>query len=424
MSTILLGVAAFVVMIVVVVGVHEAGHFTTAKWSGIRVDEFAVGFGPRLWSRRRGETVYSLRALPLGGFVKMPGMSALEEDDGGARGFMHAPVGRQLLVLVAGVTMNLLLAGLLFGVGRTETVAAGAAAHLPAAAAGLGPGDHLVAVGDRRVDPQDTQAVQDALHEATDSGRGAPLRVAFRRAGGSEGTATITPALAVIDQDDTQQLVQGDGQRTVFVVVDSVDGGPVGTGDPARILGGGGGGVSITGHTFGADRSDPAARVRATLHGVHTGRGGLGTVQAAWYVGYSPGRAGESLPVALGRGFTSLPSEVVGRVRDIWDVLTTPNSGGVKNFQGPVGIAHDASLAADSGWYSYISLVALISLSLGIINVIPIPPFDGGRVVLVLGQALRRKGSGARVELAFITAGALLIGALAVLITLNDIRGI
>ncbi len=422
LGTILLGAAAFVVMIVVVVGVHELGHFATAKWSGIRVDEFAIGFGPKLWTRRRGETDYSVRALPLGGFVKMPGMSALEEDDGGPRGFMHAPLPRQLVVLVAGVTMNFLLAGLLFGVLRTQGHDAASTANLPAATAGLRVGDQIVAIAGHTVDTSSQDTVAAALHDATDGGGGAPLAVTYRRTDGSTATTTIAPALVIADNDDSQPLQQADGQPSGFVVVDTVNGKPAGRGDAAAVLGGGGA-VQFTGHTYGAAPGDRSAVVSGALERVEDGRGALGRVQAAWYVGYSPAQPGEALPSAMLHGFTTLPGEVAQRVRDIWDVFTTPNSGGVKNFQGPVGIARDASQAAEAGWMSYISLIALISLSLGIINILPIPPFDGGRVVLVLRQGIMRRGSGARLEMALVAAGALLIGTLAILITINDIRG-
>ena len=103
-------------MLLVVVAIHELGHFVVAKRAGIMVQEFSIGFGPRLFSRIRGETRYSLRLLPLGGYVRLAGMTGLEKppDDGGARGFIHASNVRKALTLAAGGLMNMVLAGAIF----------------------------------------------------------------------------------------------------------------------------------------------------------------------------------------------------------------------------------------------------------------------------------------------------------------------
>src|SRR5215469_398585 len=97
--------------------VHEFGHFLTAKWAGIRVEEFGIGFPPRLFGIQRGETLYSINLLPIGGFVRMPGENGETADASGQfdpRSFAAKPAGKRALVLVAGVTMNVLLAIVLF----------------------------------------------------------------------------------------------------------------------------------------------------------------------------------------------------------------------------------------------------------------------------------------------------------------------
>ena len=422
MGSFLLATGAVVLMFAVVIGIHELGHFATAKWSGIRVDEFAIGFGPRVLSRSRGETVYSVRALPLGGFVKMPGMSTLEEDDGGPRGFVHARLWKRLVVLVAGVAMNFLLAGLLFGVQRTQGFDSSVSPNLPAAAAHLVSGDEIVAAQGQSIDTSQENAVADVLHAVTDATQGAPISVSYLpRAGGGPQTVSISPALAVVDLDDSQPVSSRDGTRAVEFIVTSVDGRPVGTGDPAALLGSGHP-VHVTGHVFGRPQNDPGAAVDTTLSGAATGRQTLGRVMAAWYIGYGGARHGQALPGAILTGFTTLPSEVGAQFKGVWDVFTTPNSGGIKNFQGAVGIAHDAGSVVSSGWMSYFGLVALISMSLGIVNILPIPPLDGGRVALVLTEAVRRRRIAPKVELGLAAVGGVMLAALIVVITINDIR--
>ena len=99
---VLIDVGAVVITLLAVVLVHEFGHFSVAKLSGIQVDEFAVGFGPKLFSRKRGDTLYSLRAVPAGGFVRMPGMLGLAgEADAGDRNFYRATKPRRFATLAA-----------------------------------------------------------------------------------------------------------------------------------------------------------------------------------------------------------------------------------------------------------------------------------------------------------------------------------
>ena len=98
-------VIAFIVLIFVLVGIHELGHFSTAKLFGIRVTEFGFGFPPRLWGRRRGETLYSINAIPLGGFVRMEGENG---EVTGPRSFAAKTAYQRAIVLCAGAAMNLI----------------------------------------------------------------------------------------------------------------------------------------------------------------------------------------------------------------------------------------------------------------------------------------------------------------------------
>ena len=109
----ILTIASAVFVFGLLVLVHEFGHFITAKMTGMRVDEFAIGFGPKLISRKHGETVYSLRAIPLGGFNDIAGMDP-ENNTAGERGFCAKPVLSRMIVILAGATMNFILPILLF----------------------------------------------------------------------------------------------------------------------------------------------------------------------------------------------------------------------------------------------------------------------------------------------------------------------
>ena len=152
-------VIAVVVVFGILVLVHELGHFVTAKMTGMRVDEFAIGFGPKIFSYKRGETVYSLRAIPLGGFNDIAGMTK-EDNKAGERGFCEKSVPKRMLVIVAGSVMNLLLPVFIFwgifffnGVSTpsNEPILGGVATNKAADKAGLKAGDKIIAINGKEV---------------------------------------------------------------------------------------------------------------------------------------------------------------------------------------------------------------------------------------------------------------------------------
>ena len=154
---IVVSILAFILLIFTLVGVHELGHFVTARLFGIRVEEFGFGFPPRLWGRRRGETLYSINAIPLGGFVRMSGENGEVE---GPWSFGAKPAWQRAVVLSAGAVMNLLMALVLFFLVYTiapipidEPKVALIQAHSPASAT-LRLGDIITAVNGSGVSTQ------------------------------------------------------------------------------------------------------------------------------------------------------------------------------------------------------------------------------------------------------------------------------
>ena len=416
----LIWIVSFIALIVLVVGIHEAGHFVAAKASGIRVDEFAIGFGPRIWQRRRGETVYSVRALPLGGFVKMPGMSALEQDTGGERGFMAAKTNRKVAVLLAGVFMNFVFAGFAIGLSRipsSDSQVSGALAR-----AGLQNGDVLLSAAGQSLDPNDPASQSNILHAVTLSSLGQPIDITYRATDGSTHQKAIAPQPVIYDNNQDTPITTADGSVLQDgLVVEKIDGQPV---DPKMLLAKlqAPGPHTVSGHAL----TDPSRTASGQITGVVQDQGsvGIGQIVLSWRIGYAPPYPGQSfIPAVLG-GVKDVPGDIKDSVVSIWQIFTTPGSGGVKNFSGPVGIAHVTSKAAQTGFWNWIYIVGQVSLSLGIINVLPIPPFDGGRLVMVIGEAVSRRRLRPNLEFGFIAAGVLAIVTLAVFITLNDIRGL
>ena len=154
-----LTIAAAIFVFGLLVLVHELGHFVTAKLTGMRVDEFAIGFGPKVVSRQYGETAYSIRAIPLGGFNDIAGMDP-EDNDAGERGYCRKSIPRRMIVILAGSAMNLILPVFIFfgvfvatGVGTpsTQPVLGDVISGRPAAEAGLLKGDRVLAINGKPV---------------------------------------------------------------------------------------------------------------------------------------------------------------------------------------------------------------------------------------------------------------------------------
>lgn len=184
-------ILVFIVLFGVIVLFHELGHFAVARAVGIRVHEFAVGFGPVLARIRRQGTAYSIRALPLGGYVRLAGMDPAEAAEGDPRELFHArPLWQRMATIAAGPLMNFVLAILLsaayFGLIAIPPTVTGVLAGKEAARAGIRPQDQIVAIGDRPV-----KSVAEII-EAIQSHAGLPIEFTLRR-GGDRRVVTAVP---------------------------------------------------------------------------------------------------------------------------------------------------------------------------------------------------------------------------------------
>jgi regulator of sigma E protease len=405
-------VAAIFAVLLIVVIVHELGHYLVAKRSGIKVEEFAVGFGPRVLSKRVGETVYALRLLPAGGFVRLAGMTGLEEEDPGPRAFWRASVSRRIATLVAGGAFNLVFAGIVFSFlvigGQSSVVPSFSPLH----AAGLSSGDRIVSVDGRAINYDDQASVTKDLHAVTDGSEGHPVTLSYTTASGASGTTTAAPYLQLFNLNRSNSLPSG-------MVVDTINGSPVTPGDPTALFHDGAA-VTVTGHAPGDTSKKYSGTVANVTAGAGAGIGDIGRIEAGWRFGFSPGWNGNSFPFALGRGFTRVPTAIADTFTGLYQILTTPNSGGVSgNLQGPVGIIRDTGSAAGLGWLALVEWIGILSVNLGLFNLLPIPFLDGGRVVFVVLEAIRRRRVDPRREAAFHLAGLMLILTLAVYVTLT-----
>jgi membrane-associated protease RseP (regulator of RpoE activity) len=327
---------AFFVALIAVIVIHEAAHFGMAKWFGIKVEEFFVGFGPRIWSFRRGETEYGVKAIPAGGYVKIAGMNPYQEtpEEELPRTFGAKPIWQRALVIVAGPATHFVLAFLCFAlwlglVGRpvaTDPIVSEVARTMdgtvsPAAQAGLRPGDRIVGI-EGVEHPTDVELIR-----ITRSHVGKPVTLRVER-DGRVFSVTVTPVLAT---------VQGQRVGRIGVVLSEAR-------EPSGLVGSVTGGGRLVGSTF------------------------VGAVES---VGRVFGPEGVSRIAQL--LFTDAP-------RAPNDPVTI------------VGAGRVAGQAAAAGRFWDILLIfASINVFIGFLNLLPLPPFDGGHLAVLAIEKARGK---------------------------------
>ena len=411
--------AAFLVAIGILVAVHEFGHYWVAKKLGFKVLRFSIGFGsPVLMrvGRDADRTEYCVAAIPLGGYVKL-----LDEREGEVsaaelhRSFTRRPVMHRIAVLLAGPAMNLLFASILYAslamVG-TEIVkpVVGQVRHdSPAAAAGLQRGDEIVRVGDRNV--EDTEELQIALiRQFTDDGV-IPLRV--RRDGG-ERSMTLR-----VDEDrraltEPGKLLPGlgfdlatwnantrvqdspmgsAGARAGLHAGDrllATDGQPVANSNEfvAMVNGAPGRDMSIEVERGGQRLRIVASVPRVVEQGRTIGRLGITLAEGprTWPPGLVEIHRLGPIDASL-RGVAKTWEMSSLTVQMLWRIVTGQVS--VKNISGPISIAEFAGISATLGPTAFLAFLAIISVSLGVLNLLPVPLLDGGQVVYQLVEAVK-----------------------------------
>jgi len=412
--TILSYVLAFLVAIGVLVAVHEYGHFWMARRLGIRVLRFSIGFGKPLWSRRGADgTEYAVAAIPLGGYVKL-----LDEREGPidpglvTEAYNRKPVWARILVLLAGPLANFLFAvaayWVLFvvGVPALKPVVGDVAAESTAARAGLRPGDEILGVGSK-----DTRTREEAVLALLDglmNDQAVEMRVADGRGDSRQVRLEVAGDLRALTEPGA--LLPGLGFDFWYPAVPARVG-KVLPGSPAERAG------LREGDEILAVDGEPVADFAALVAIVQPKPGVRldfaverdgGTLSVP--VEVESQREGERLvgrigvqpaaPGALPEGMRTLErhgplgalvhatdktwSMSVLTVRMLWNVVTGDVS--VKNLSGPINIAEYAGFSARQGILAFLSFLAIVSVSLFVLNLLPIPILDGGQIVYQLAE--------------------------------------
>jgi regulator of sigma E protease len=427
MTQFLIYAGAFILVLVSVITVHEFGHFAVGKLSGIKVEEFAIGFGPKIYSRKIGETLYAIRAIPAGGFVRMAGMLGLTgESDAGERNFYRASRPRRFATVAAGIVSNFVFGGIIFAIVDMQPTPYNYAAHAAAGRAGLASGDTILAINGKTIRQDNVSDVTTDLHNATTSSQGRPLTVQFRGSDGNIHTTVLTPTLTISNIVVDQSTVAGGKLPPGGLAVTSINGSPVGTGDPATLLGSGSS-VTISGYLENENGSPSKYFTNVSVSGIQDGYPANNAIHAAWIMGVVPGYDGLSLPAAVGTGFSAIPGFVWAEVTGIYGLIVHPPQGGIngpQGFTGPVGIAQETATATNNGFLGPNGLVwwiGFISLNLGFVNMLPIPFLDGGKLLFIAIESVRRRRLNPKVEATITAVGLAVIVVFAVYVTIGDV---
>ena len=422
-------VLSFVFVLGVLVFVHELGHYLTARWLGVRVLTFAIGFGPKILKVRRCDTYYAIGVIPLGGYVKMAGENPDDPRSGATDEFLSRPKWDRFRILIMGPVMNIafsivvmtfvFLGGAQVPAFDDDPVVVGAVTKgAPAEKSGVLPGDRVVKVGSEKVPDWSRFYVLMA------SRAGRPTDLTLVRSGRELVVRVVPAPQSRMDVGDIGILPD------VYPTVRTVDAtGPaaragIQPGDVVRSLNGermvfsGQLSTAIRKHpeepiTLGITRSGQPIDIVVTPR--RQGTIGL--------IGISIGDAVETIqPGPIGAITLSLERNVEFAgliVRTLGGLFTSETS--PRQLMGPVAIAQMSGDYAAAGWMALFTFMASLSLNLGLLNLLPIPVLDGGHLFIMSIEGLVRRDFSMQVKERMMMAGFAVLMLLMVTVIYNDL---
>ena len=312
--TILISIAAFLVIIILLILVHEFGHYITAKVSDVKVEEFGLGLPPRIWGFQKGETMYSINWIPLGGFCRMAG----EEDPSIPRSLASKNIKTRIIVLSAGSVFMLLFPLFLLPAAymtSIERIAEDGGVWISAIDEGSPAETADITIGDiiLTIDGEGVKDFDD-MHRIVDPRRGSYVTMELQR-----GDAVIVETVYARTEEETPE-----------------------------------------------------------------GRGTTG-VEMSYIMESKAYPPWEAVPKGLGEY-----GEIMVAMKDAWGMLFSGEVAFKDAFAGPIGIAQMTGEVAGLGIDPLIRLAVIISVTLGIVNLLPVPGLDGGRLVFVIIEGIRR----------------------------------
>ncbi len=347
----------FLLILSVLVFAHELGHFLMAKRAGMRVDEFGFGFPPRMFGVKRGDTLYSVNWIPLGGFVRIKGESGEHRSDPDS--FASKSKWARFLVLIAGVAMNVLMAGILYGFGFTIGLPSILDGNVPRGAE----------ISDRKLEVMTVAPQSPALE-----------------AGIGSGDAIVSLDGHVFDSAEAARTYIGEnGDKGIEVILKKPDG------------------------SFVTQQVTSADIPETDIHGLGVGIVTTGVVAFPVHLAFVHG---------FGAAFAAT-RDVAFAFYDLLKTLVVEQRVNV-DLSGPVGIAVMTGEAAKLGLVHVLQFAAILSVNLAVINVLPFPALDGGRLLFLFIETIRRRAVDEKMEAVVHNIGFVLLMSLVVLVTYRD----
>lgn len=425
----------FVITIGILVFIHELGHFLAAKLFKMRVERFSIGFPPRAFGKQIGETDYCVSWIPIGGYVKIAGMIDESMDTEFINQppqpweFRAKPIWQRMIVISAGVIMNILLAivifwGILLYQGKTVrpiTEIGYVAPESPAAAAGFQRGDKILSINEKPVNYWDD--VETYIYVAT---LGADLTVLVQR-----GTEVDTISILRKDLPDISEERFGlypSGVQAVITFVESgkpaeqlglqpediilaVNGKPVEFYEVSTEI------KKFAGKEVVLEWKRGEARMSGRVIPNDEGRIGIGL--NALYAGPVQ-QVRYSVFEALPEGLRNVYDMSVLFFNNIYHLFTGKVSFS-KSIGGPIKIAQIATRSAEVGFLSFLGFMALLSISLALLNLLPFPALDGGHLMFLLFEAVFQREIPNKIKIALQQAGFFLLLVFMAFVLYNDI---
>lgn len=396
--------------------IHEGGHFLTAKLCKVKVNEFAIGFGPTIWKKQGKETKYALRLIPLGGFVNMEGEEERSDKEGS---FSKASIPRRIAIVAAGGLTNIIFALIVyftlmgFTGNNTSNIIEGVIPNTSAEIVGIQSGDKILKVDGKKIN------YKNDLDEALKKCEGNPIEVVVER-NGKQKNFIIKPVEEKYNY--TGIAIDGSGETNTKIAA-------VYPKSPAEMQG-----LEIGDTILKINETEVAENAKKLVEEINKTindvieftieRNGeilkilvTPEVKANYYIGVYLQKAENNFVNNIYYAFFETGNFAFSIIDNL-KMLFTGNVS-VNQMMGPVGIGE--VVAKTNGFADFIYILALVSISLGFTNLLPFPPLDGGKIVIFIIEAIRRKPISEKLEIYIQMIGfALLIG-LSILVTYNDI---
>ncbi len=341
--TIVCSILVFALMI----AIHEFGHFGAAKLFNIRVNQFAIGMGPTIWKKQRGDTLYSLRAIPMGGFCQMEGEDEESDDE---RSFSKAAWYKRFIVVIAGATLNILLGFILFLSIQSSlpsvntTVISDFTANTNLVDSDFRVGDRVVGVNGTKINIFEDLSF--SLNRVTDE----PVDVTVMRAG-EKITRTVVP----VKQEIT--YIYGEKEFSMISTINGVE--------------------------------DEKQTIPAPDNSEYKSLVGQSQTQSRYILGFVPAQEKQTFIAAIKNAFYL----TIYNIKIVYVSLYELIRGAVPASQisGPIGIINVIGQVSKTNWQTLFNLIALLTVNLGIMNLLPIPALDGCKLLIIIIEAITRK---------------------------------